>query len=207
MQDKKVHAVLFDFGGVIAEEGFANGLNRLADQQNLKVANMPEEGMMAVYDSGFVLGHGTEADFWQLLRQRTHLQGDDAYLTEQILSGFVIREWMMHVVRKLRASGYITAILSDQTHWLNELDQRNHFIAEFDHIYNSYNLGKGKQDASLFIDVARNLGVKTENILFIDDNKNNTQRAENMGMETIVYRNKDDFIHQLNRVLNEPAHF
>lgn len=196
-----IKAILFDFGGVIAEEGFANGLTRLAEEQNLGVRNMAEQGMKAVYDSGFVLGHGTAADFWKLLRQRTGLSGDDGTLTERILEGFRLREWMLVLVRDLRSRGYITGILSDQTHWLNELDQRDHFFHEFDHIYNSYNIGKGKHDPSLFIDVANNLGMPPENILFIDDNKNNTQRAYKTGMQTIVYRDKKNFITELNGLL------
>ena len=195
-----INAVLFDFGGVIAEEGFANGLTTLAEEQNFSVSNMAEQGMNAVYDSGFVLGHGTAADFWKLLRQRTGLSGNDATLTDRILEGFKLRDWMLQLVRDLRSQGYITGILSDQTHWLNELDQRDHFYHEFNHIYNSYNLGKGKHDPSLFTDVANNLGLAAENILFIDDNKNNTQHAHAIGMKTIHYQNKDAFIAKLNKL-------
>lgn len=197
LKTKIIKAVLFDYGGVIAEEGFANGLAAMARNQNLNISNMPAEGMKAVYDSGFVLGHGTEADFWQLLRQRTGLQGDDAQLTEYILQGFILRDWMIEQVRNLKAQGYITGILSDQTHWINELDQRQPFMHEFDHIYVSYNLGKGKHDPSLFSDVANNLGLATEDILFIDDNKNNTQRAQTTGMQTITYVTRESFVSTL----------
>ena len=70
MSKSVIRAVLFDFGGVIAEEGFYNGLIGFAEKQALDARSMPEEGMKAVYDSGFVLGHGMAADFWALLRKR-----------------------------------------------------------------------------------------------------------------------------------------
>ncbi|HID48433.1 MAG TPA: hydrolase, partial [Chromatiales bacterium] len=50
-----VKAILFDFGGVLAEEGFRNGLMALAREQGLDVYGMPRAAMQAVYDSGFVL--------------------------------------------------------------------------------------------------------------------------------------------------------
>ena len=50
MSKSAIRAVLFDYGGVIAEEGFYNGLIDLAEKQSLDVRSLPEEGMKAVYD-------------------------------------------------------------------------------------------------------------------------------------------------------------
>ena len=51
---------------------------------------MPATAMRAVYDSGFVLGRGSAADFWALLRERSGLEGEDDVLTLRILDGFII---------------------------------------------------------------------------------------------------------------------
>ena len=62
----EIEAVLFDYGGVLSEEGFSNTLEALAKEQDLPVEDMTAEGMQAVYDTGFVLGRGNESDFWSL---------------------------------------------------------------------------------------------------------------------------------------------
>ncbi len=196
-----IRAVLFDYGGVLAEEGFYNGLVDLAEKQSLFVRSMPEEGMKAAYDSGFVLGHGTAADFWALLRKRTGLEGEDDYLTDRIFVGFKIRHWMIELVRRLRANGYVTGILSDQTHWLNILDKRDHFFREFDHIYNSYYLGKGKRDPSSFIDVVNDLKLQPAEVLFIDDSEKNVQTAREMGLKAIQYVDHERFVSELEDIL------
>ena len=193
MNSAIIRAVLFDFGGVIAEEGFYNGLINLAEKQALDARGMPEEGLNAVYDSGFVSGRGSESDFWQLMRKRTGLQGEDEYLKERIMDGFQLRPAIINLVRKLRAQGYITAILSDQTHWLRELDQFDHFFHEFDHVYISYELGKGKRDPSLFSDVANRLGIPPQQLLFIDDNERYVQNAREMGWQAIQYIDAKQF--------------
>ncbi len=203
MTDTAIRAVLFDFGGVLAEEGFHNGLVKLAAEQGLDVKTMPEEGMKAVYDSGFVLGRGSASDFWNLMRERTGLRGNDDSLTEVILNGFVLRDWMMDVVKKLRADGYITGILSDQTHWLDELDEKYHFSRFFDHIYNSYYLGKGKQDPTLFTDVVANLKMQPAMVLFVDDNAANVFRAQTEGLSAIQYIDREDFSARLEAVLGD----
>ena len=196
-------AVLFDFGGVIAEEGFYNGLINLAEKQSLDARSMPEQGMKAVYDSGFVLGQGTAADFWALLRKRTGLEGDDDFLTDRILDGFQIRHWMIELVRGLRSKGYVVGILSDQTHWLSELDSYDHFYHEFNHVFNSYDLGKGKSDPSLFTDVVNKLKLQPAEVLFIDDSEKNVQTARNMGLRAILYANHERFVSELEDILKE----
>lgn len=199
-QQSKISTVLFDYGGVLAEEGFHNGLVALAKKQGLDVAAMPKEAMKAVYDSGFVLGQGTATDFWRLMRERSDLAGDDAVLTEYILSGFVIRPWMIELVRECHKQGYITGILSDQTYWLDELNERDHFYNAFDHIFNSYTRGKGKQDPSLFNDVAKELELPLSEILFVDDNAGNVNRAREVGMQALQYVDKESFIQQLKQL-------
>ena len=42
MSKSAIRDVLFDYGGVIAEEGFYNGLVDLAEKQSLDVHSMPE---------------------------------------------------------------------------------------------------------------------------------------------------------------------
>ena len=183
----KIQAVLFDYGGVLAEEGFSNVLEALAKEQHLAVENMTHEGMLAVYDSGFVLGKGSESDFWALLRERTGLHGDDADHRGRMFDAFVIRPWMLELVAELRRQGYITGILSDQVDWLDRLDTRDHFYAYFDYVYNSYTMGKGKLDPTHFSDVVADLGLAPSAVLFIDDSKTNVARAESVAMKAIQY--------------------
>lgn len=194
MLNRSIKAVLFDYGGVLAEEGFHNGLVAMAREQGLNMDDMPKAAMQAVYDSGFVLGRGTAADFWALMRGRTGLKGEDAALTKRILDGFIIRPWMIELVRQLRVQGVITGILSDQTDWLDRLDERDHFYEAFDHVFNSYYLGKGKQDPGLFTEITAVLALPPSAILFVDDNAGNVARARGAGLHAIHYVDRDSFM-------------
>lgn len=197
-----IQAVLFDYGGVLAEEGFRHGLESMAKEQRLEEANMPAAAREALHDSGFVLGKGTEAAFWQLLRERTGLTGSDEALTQRILTGFVLRPWMIDLVRQLHERGYTTGILSDQTHWLDTLDERDHFYREFDIRYVSFYEGKWKRDPSWFVDVVNDLELPPEAILFVDDLPGNVARARESGMKAIQYVEREQFERELERVLS-----
>jgi putative hydrolase of the HAD superfamily len=201
MSGSKIRAVLFDFGGVLAEEGFRNGLLQLAVEQGLS-EDLPQQGMRAVYDSGFVLGRGTAGDFWALLKARTGLSGDDDALSRRLLDGFVLRPSMLELVRRLRRAGFTTGILSDQTDWLDALDARHRFFAAFDHIYNSYYLGRGKRDPSAFRQVADDLGLDPAAVLFVDDDAGNVERARAAGLHAIHFVDRAGFSAALERLLS-----
>ena len=195
-----LRAVLFDFGGVLAEEGFREGLRAIARSQGLDPVAVHRAGMEAVYVSGYVLGRGTEADFWRMVRQRTGVHGEDAALTAEILSRFVVRPRMLAAVRALREKGYSVAILSDQTDWLERLDARDHFFADFDRVFNSYRLGTGKLYPEVFTEVVTRLGVRPEETLFVDDLAGNVERAAALGLRTLHGEDEEYLLAELERL-------
>lgn len=203
MSDPSITTVFFDYGGVIADEGFQNGLRGLAREQGLNGEAMLQVAKAAIYDSGFILGWGTEGEFWRLMRLGSGLRGSDDDLRDRVLRGFLLRPWMIDRVQRLRARGLITGILSDQTHWLDWLNEREAFFHHFDHVFNSYHLGKGKRDTELFQDIAAQLALSPGEILFIDDMKSNVERARAAGWRAIRYLDKASFLAELDGILPE----
>ena len=76
---------------------------------------------------------------------------------------------------------------------LDRLNKQFDFYRWFDHIFNSYYLGKGKRDISLFDDVARLLKTEPNRILFIDDNPGHVNRARQKGWKAIQYVDRESF--------------
>lgn len=198
-------AVLFDYGGVLAEEGFREGLYAIARNQGLDPVTVHRTGMDAVYRTGYVLGRGSEADFWQTMRGWCGIKGEDEELSREILDRFVLRPAMIEAVRSLRQQGITVAILSDQTDWLERLDRRDGFMASFDRVFNSYRIGKGKRDATLFDDVVNSLGLMPGEALFVDDLPENVARAAARGVRTILFRDEASFLAELKRIGLYPA--
>ncbi|NDY41383.1 HAD family phosphatase [Dissulfurirhabdus thermomarina] len=188
-----VRAVLFDFGGVLAEEGFREGLRAIARRFGLDPEAFARSAADAVYETGYVTGRGAEADFWAALRGRWGIPGRDSDLSGEILSRFVLRPWMLDWVRAVRRRGLAAVLLSDQTDWLERLDAAAGFGREFDRVFNSYRMGKGKRDASLFDDVAAELGRAPHRLLFVDDDAGNVGRARSRGWHAHLYRDRPGF--------------
>jgi putative hydrolase of the HAD superfamily len=197
----KIEVILFDFGGVIAEEGFRNGLKVIAKANGLEENEFIQAAFDAVYSSGYVLGKGSENDFWNTLKQNTGLKGDNASLWNEMFSRFVVRDWMIDLVQRLKEKKLTVGILSDQTDMLDRLDDRDDFYRWFDQVFNSYYLGKGKRDPSLFDDIAHTLKTEPDRILFIDDNSGNVDRARQMGWQVIQYVDRESFEKDFEKIL------
>lgn len=196
-----IRAVLFDYGGVLAEEGFREGLKAIAWQNGIDPVALHRLAVEVIYESGYVTGRGSEAEFWDILRRRSGIRGSDAELTHEILERFILRPKMIRVVRTLHRDNLVTGILSDQTNWLDILNERDRFFQEFDRVFNSYYLGKGKKDPALFDDVIRTLGILASEALFVDDQPGNIDRASHRGLKTILYWDYDLFLMELEQAL------
>jgi len=179
--------LLFDYGGVIAEEGFHNALTENSIEAGYPPEVLPTLAMDAVYESGYVTGTGSDADFWQLLREHFPLSQTDEWLSQQILHRFTLRPAMLELVDTLHRHGYRTAILSDQTDWLDHLDKRDRFFHHFDRVFNSYYLGIGKRDETIFDLVTEQLAVPPAETIFIDDNQANVRQAQSRGLHALLF--------------------
>lgn len=190
-------AALFDFGGVIADEGFRNGLHEIARLNGLAEEDFAATTRKIIHDTGYITGRAGEAFFWETLRRQTGIRGSDSHLRGIILKGFTLREWMLRVIEELRSRGIRLAILSDQTNWLDELEEKLRFFRLFERVFNSYHVGRTKLEKQIFLDVLGIMRLEPGEVLFVDDTEGHVRRARETGLKAIHYRGKDDFLERL----------
>ncbi|MGD9160578.1 MAG: HAD family phosphatase [Desulfobacteraceae bacterium] len=196
-------AVLIDFGGVFAEEGFRKGIRAIAQQSNVDPDIAEEAAFDLVYSTGYVLGKCNEETFWKAIKETTGIAGDNLKLRDIILKEFQIRPWFPNIITKLREQGLIVCLLSDQTDWLDKLNDRNNFYQLFDHIFNSFFTGKSKSDPGLFDDIADKLGLNPGEIMFVDDYHGHIERAKKKGFKTHLFVEKESFFNDLHKYFDQ----
>lgn len=197
-----IRAVIFDFGGVIAEEGFREGLKAVAREKGLDPDEFFRIADSLIYETGYVKGLTDEKSFWRALRERTGIRGDDNELREEILSRFVLRLEVLEYIDDLRRRGLITAILSDQTNWLDEVNERTPFYQHFDYVFNSYRTGRGKREEGTFLYICSLLNLRPDEVIFVDDNPGNTENAGIEGLHSILFEELDKTKMRIEGLLN-----
>lgn len=188
---------MFDFGGVLAEEGFRQGLMAIAARFGLDPQDFFHTATEIIYASGYVTGKARESDYWALMRQQTGISGTDQELTGEILGRFIPRPQMLAHVQKLRTKGYLVAILSDQSDWLDRLNKQYDFFKYFDAVFNSYHIGKTKRDQTLFRDILSQLNLHANQSLLVDDNPGNIERAGKVGLQTHLFCSQEQYFSEI----------
>jgi len=195
-----ITVVFFDFGGVLAEEGFRDGLLSIARHHGLDPQEFLKTAVDLTFNQGFVTGKLDVKMYWQMLREKTGIHAPDDALSHEVLSRFTVRPWMLDLVKKLKQASIRVAILSDQTKWLDEFAKKHGFFQLFERIFNSYYLGMCKRDLALFDYVVAEMGVKPEEALLIDDNQENIERAKQRGLQGILFQTRESFESELTEV-------
>ncbi len=181
-----LRAVVFDFGGVLAEEGFVSGLKRIGRDFGIGEEKALEAGERLVKSSGYVRGQACEADFWDAFRAETGIQAQDRALRKAILDGFTLRPRMLDLAEWLRKRGLKVAILSDQTDWLEALDRKTPFLWRFDLVHNSFRTGRTKAEAAAYLGLLQDLKLQGPEVLLVDDRASNLTRAAKFGIRVVL---------------------
>jgi putative hydrolase of the HAD superfamily len=194
-------AILFDFGGVLAEEGFLNGLEAIGRDHGRNPDDFFALAQELIFSTGYLLGRADEATFWEAVRKKSGIRMDDEFLRKELLDRFILREEMLQIAGALKKKGFIVAILSDQTDWLDELDRRTHFFGRFDQVFNSFHIHRSKRDPAVFTEVCSVLVCHPQEVLFIDDSPDHVKRAASRGLKTIYFQNTEQFKEDLKRFI------
>ncbi|THB62803.1 MAG: HAD family phosphatase [Desulfovibrio sp.] len=198
--DNKIEVVFFDFGGVLAEEGFFQGLGVIAQKHGLDDQAFFQTVVEEIYSGGYVTGRATEAEFWEALRRSTGITGKDQELRGELLERFVVRPEMLALVEECRNRGKRTAILSDQTNWLDELDGKYGFSQHFEKVFNSFHEGMSKREHKFFHHVLDAMNVAAHRAAFIDDSRAHVGRAKEVGLKAVLCEDLDDMARDLVRI-------
>ncbi len=196
-----IKSVVFDFGGVLAEEGFRAGLKAIAEKNNLDPDGFTALSETLIDQTGYLTGKTDESHYWDAIRKKTGIRGNNRELRDEITNRFIIRPRMLSLVETLKASHLIVAMLSDQTNWLEEINNKTSLYNYFDHVYNSFRLGKSKKDTSVFIDICMDMGFKPLEVLFIDDRIGNIKNAEAAGLKTIHFIKIERTIQEVGKLI------
>jgi putative hydrolase of the HAD superfamily len=189
-----IKAIIFDCFGVLVGKGFdytyglAGGdpkkdeafIDELLDKANLGVLSNHEFTLKIAEHLNITLKD------WQKAAEK-------AELADEQLLGYI---------RELRES-YKTAILSNSNKDVLSSRISKQWLSEaFDEVIVSADIGLVKPDPRIYQYAADKLGAKINECIFIDNRSAFTDRAEQLGMQAIVYKDFVSLKSQLTKLLN-----
>jgi putative hydrolase of the HAD superfamily len=197
-----LQAVIFDYGEVLSGPPDPE-----AHRDLLAIAGISEEPFEKAYwthrlnyDADILNGQ----TYWQTVARDTGVE----FTAEQIVELLKVdaRMWMnlnpamLAWIPRIKNAGFRLGILSNMGDGVLEyLRPRFSWLAQFDQLTWSCELGVVKPDPAIYLHTIRKLNVKPEQALFIDNLQKNIDGAEEVGLQAALFENVEQLQSDLDR--------
>ena len=193
-----IKAITFDLDGVYFPDGKARFVEALAklgvSEEEAKRVFLKSDEMNQQYKNGTM----TDDDYWSWATAQWKLDMKPNELTKLLIDSYSVSQEVADVVRSARKHGYKTLICSNNfPARVNGLQERFHFLDDFDAAVFSHEVGASKPSKKIFQALIDQAGVEPATIVFADDSADNLVGAESLGITTFLYEGFDKFLDKL----------
>lgn len=193
-----ISAVCFDLDGVYFLNGKSNFIKSLLEH------GVSEEEAKRVFlnspqmNNEYKCGKMTDEEFWTWALNEWHLNLSVEEIIYILIKGYETNSDVVEYVKKVKKSGYITAICSSNfPARINGLHKRFGFLDDFDAIALTYEVGVNKPDKKLYEALITKANVPAKEIVYSDDYDPALNTAKELGINTFKFTNFEDFVSHL----------
>ena len=152
---------------------------------------------LPAYDRGEV----SVGQFWQnvtaALGVEFDIAMDEQLWNEKYISSSPIRKEVLELVERLKANGYKVGMLSNIDSEHGHLNMDRGIFEHFPIVLLSYQIHARKPEPKAFEALTQAMGVKPEELVFIDDLEVNIRGAEQVGIKGVHYSNFESLVRNL----------
>jgi putative hydrolase of the HAD superfamily len=194
-----MRAVIFDYGEVLCTQDPA------AHARLLALTGLDRDAFERLYwrdRRDYDLGHVDGRAFWSKFARDAGLAFTpaqiDLLVENDVLMWTSLNQPMLAWVAALQNAGLLTAILSNMgPEVLRTMRQEFAWLAGFNQLTWSCELGIVKPDPAIYTYTCDKLGIPPGEALFLDDKIENIRGAEDVGLHALQFRNVAQLRHDL----------
>jgi putative hydrolase of the HAD superfamily len=187
-----IRAIIFDFYGVICYEVGSNWYKTRPPKE--LISELKEK-----YDAPSDLGTISEEEFFSGIAPSVRLTGKE--VRTEWLNASKIDEELVSFIRQLKTTHKIAICSNTAPKIFRETLQANNIEDAFDIVVSSSEIGMIKPNPDIYLYTLKELGVKPEEAIFIDDRESNLEGARAVGINSILYVNLQQIKSDLDKFL------
>ena len=173
---------LFDFDGTLVDSmpTFVNTMIKILDENNI---SYPDDLVKIITP----LGYGGTAKYFKTLGIELPIQEQltlmHEYCKPEYTYNILAKQNVETTLKYLKQKGYSLNVLTASPHdMLDVCLKRLDLYDLFDNVWSSEDFGLTKADVEIYEQASIKLGVKTQDVIFLDDNYFSLKTAKQSGM-------------------------
>ncbi len=197
----KIKAIIFDWGGVCCQEGEPFSSRALQETLGLTPKEIAEKAQ-SIY-LGYYQGQYNGEIFWQKIINFFNLRmtADLAphFLSQAYLNSYSVYPEILALVAKLKER-YPVGLLSNLTPEMRDWIIAKHQLKKIfsTQVYScDPDVAALKPDPKPYLIICQKLKVEPNDCLFIDNSPKNIKAAQALGMQTILFSNPLEFLKEI----------
>jgi epoxide hydrolase-like predicted phosphatase len=192
----KIKAVIFDLGGVVAHGGYLGFI------KNYCAECFTPEGKKKILEleRQVNLAEITERQFYLQIDKIFGVHLKPEYMHDQIIKHMKADRALINMIPKLKPTK-IALFSNSLGHMAKEVLKKRHLTGKkfFDRVFVSNELHLAKPDKKAYQYVLKQLNVKPEESIMVDDRIENLRPAKALGMNVIHYKNSRQFAGEIKK--------
>lgn len=189
-----IKAVIFDWGGVYIDEPM-QGLVRYCSAR-LGVGEEQFIRSFKRYEPSFKKGLVSEEEFWKDVCTELEVKPIIGLWDAAVEAVFRFRPEIRELIEELRKN-YVTALLTNTEAPAMRYLRENGHDAPFDYVIASNEEGVMKPEKRIYEHALEKLGLRAQEVIFIDDNPEFVTGAQKIGIAVIQFENYEQLIKDL----------
>lgn len=184
-----IKVIVFDYAGVVVESPMANWAKKTShpDPEKLKgykkLTDIWDKGLMPI------------DQMFEYLSMFTGITKDEIW--EKLYGRYKPNQEILEIIKKLRRNYKIFLFSNFVSQILNHLLEINDLTRYFDEVIVSSDYGVKKPDPKFFDILVKKAGVSKDEIIFIDDLKENVKGGNEYGIKSFLYVSPQQLIKDL----------
>jgi epoxide hydrolase-like predicted phosphatase len=197
-----IRAIFFDLGGVIVRTEYQAPRERLAERLNMTYEDINKIVFESETSRRASIGAISVDEHWAAVTRRLGRRASEAEaIRAEFFAGDVVDLGLLNFIRSLRPR-YKTGIISNAWPDLREYMVKNKLDDAFDVLVVSAEVGVMKPEPKIYRIALEQLKVEANEAVFVDDTPANVEAACALGMKGLHFRDPQQILEELKRILN-----
>lgn len=194
-----IKAIIFDLGGVMATDPLPSTCKKLAKITGIefnKVYEIARQNQDPVQRGKIGVKR-----YWENIKRDLKSDFDINEIKNSSLKSLRPYSRMINLVKKLRKKYKVGLLSNTEKENFEYWNKKYSFDKIFDDIVTSFEIGSRKPEKEIYKKSIEKLGVKPNEIVFVDNEIKNLNGATRLGIRTLLYDTYDNFLSRLNKIL------